>query len=70
MPKMNGRELAQRLLKIRPELEVLYMSGYTDNAIVHHGILDPDVAYVQKPLVPDAFARRVREVLDHRRRKP
>lgn len=64
MPKMNGRELAERLLVIRPDLKVLFMSGYTDNAIVHHGILDPDVAYVQKPLVPDVFARRVREVLD------
>ncbi|MEY2936815.1 MAG: hypothetical protein RL033_7564 [Pseudomonadota bacterium] len=64
MPKMNGRELAQRLLQIRPQLAVLYMSGYTDNAIVHHGILDPDVAYVQKPLTPEKFARCVREVLD------
>jgi CheY-like chemotaxis protein len=68
MPKMNGRELAQRLLAIRPELRVLYMSGYTDNAIVHHGILEPEVAYVQKPLLPEAFARRVREVLDSPRR--
>jgi signal transduction histidine kinase/ActR/RegA family two-component response regulator len=64
MPKMNGRELARRLLAIRPELKVLYMSGYTDNAIIHHGILEPDLAYIQKPLVPEAFARRVREVLD------
>lgn len=64
MPKMNGRELAERLLVVRPDMKVLFMSGYTDNAIVHHGILDPDVAYVQKPLVPDVFARRVREVLD------
>jgi two-component system cell cycle sensor histidine kinase/response regulator CckA len=61
---MNGRELAERLLVVRPDMKVLFMSGYTDNAIVHHGILDPDVAYVQKPLVPDVFARRVREVLD------
>ena len=68
MPRMNGRELALRLLELRPELRVLYMSGYTDNAIVHHGILEPDVAYVQKPLVPDMLARRVREVLDSPRR--
>jgi two-component system, cell cycle sensor histidine kinase and response regulator CckA len=68
MPKMNGRELARRLLAIRPELKVLYMSGYTDNAIVHHGILEPDLAYVQKPLVPEMFARRVREVLDSPRK--
>jgi len=64
MPRMSGRELAERLVVIRPELKVLYMSGYTDNAIVHHGILDPGVAYVQKPLIPETFARRVREVLD------
>jgi CheY-like chemotaxis protein len=64
MPQMNGRELAERLAKIRPDMKVLYMSGYTDNAIVHHGILDSGIAYVQKPLVPDALARRVREVLD------
>jgi DNA-binding response OmpR family regulator len=43
---------------------VLFMSGYTENAIVHHGILDAGIEYVQKPLVPDALARRVREVLD------
>jgi len=65
MPKMNGRELALRLVSIRPELKVLYMSGYTDKSIVHHGIIEPDVAYIQKPLIPEVFARRVREVLDH-----
>jgi PAS domain S-box-containing protein len=64
MPQMNGRELAGRLLKVRPEVRVLYMSGYTDHAIVHHAILDSDVEYLQKPIVPDALARRVREVLD------
>jgi signal transduction histidine kinase/ActR/RegA family two-component response regulator len=68
MPRMNGRELALRLLELRPDLRILYMSGYTDNAIVHHGILEPDVAYVQKPMVPETLARRVREVLDSPRR--
>jgi hypothetical protein len=60
----EGRQLAERLLNVRPGLKVLFMSGYTENAIVHHGILDAGIEYVQKPLVPDTLARRVREVLD------
>jgi PAS domain S-box-containing protein len=64
MPQMSGSELAQRLGTIRPEMKVIYMSGYTDNAIVHHGILDSGLPFVQKPLLPDVLARRVREVLD------
>jgi two-component system cell cycle sensor histidine kinase/response regulator CckA len=64
MPQMSGRELAERLAPVRPDMKVLYMSGYTDNAIVYHGILDSGLPYVQKPLVPETLARRVREVLD------
>jgi CheY-like chemotaxis protein len=64
MPQMSGPELAARLSKIRPEMKVLYMSGYTEDAISHHGVLDEGISYLQKPLVPEALARRVREVLD------
>jgi two-component system, cell cycle sensor histidine kinase and response regulator CckA len=64
MPKMNARELAKRVSATRPAIKVLFMSGYTDNVIVHHGVLDSGVAFIQKPLTPDALVRRVREVLD------
>jgi DNA-binding NtrC family response regulator len=64
MPGMSGRVLAERLSKQYPELNVLYMSGYTDDAIVHHGVLTPGVAFLQKPFTPTTLARAVREVLD------
>jgi len=66
MPGMSGRELANRLMSVHPEMKVLYMSGYTDDAIVHHGVLDPGIAYIQKPFAPDTFASKVRQILDGR----
>jgi len=64
MPGASGRELARRLESHRPDVKVLYVSGYTDDAIVHHGMLEPGLNFLQKPFTPAALARKVREVLD------
>jgi CheY-like chemotaxis protein len=64
MPEMNGRELADRLLRLLPEVRLLFMSGYTGNAIAHHGILDEGVRFIQKPFSIDDLAAKVREALD------
>jgi PAS domain S-box-containing protein len=64
MPQMPGRELAEQLAARRPSLRVLFMSGYTEHAVLHHGVLVEGTAFIQKPFGPDSFLTRVREVLD------
>ena len=64
MPQMSGRELALRLGDLRPDVSVLYMSGYTDDAIVHHGVLDEETAFLQKPFTRESLASAIRTVLD------
>lgn len=64
MPGSSGRKIAQRLLRIRPRMSVLYMSGYTDDAMVRHNILDGRTPFLQKPFTKDSLIRKVREVLD------
>jgi CheY-like chemotaxis protein len=68
MPRMGGPELAKRLVDVQPNIKVLYMSGYTDRGVVHHGVLDPEASFLQKPVAMEVVARRVREVLDAPRR--
>jgi DNA-binding NtrC family response regulator len=63
---MNGRQLADEATRRRPGLHVLYTTGYTRNAIVHHGTLDPGVHLITKPFTLDALARKVAEVLQSR----
>jgi two-component system cell cycle sensor histidine kinase/response regulator CckA len=66
MPAMNGRELARRSTERRPGIRVLFTSGYTDEAIVRHGVIEPGAAFIQKPFTPLLLLRKVREVLDER----
>jgi len=64
MPRMSGREVSERLHQQRPTMKVLFMSGYTDDAIVRHGVLVAEMAFLQKPVTPPTLIRKIREVLD------
>jgi len=64
MPGMNGRDLANRVASIRPVMKVLFMSGYSEDAVVSDGVLDPGLNFIQKPFAPEALAWKVREVLE------
>jgi two-component system, cell cycle sensor histidine kinase and response regulator CckA len=66
MPGINGRELAKILVARNPKLKILYMSGYAENAIVHHGVLDPGTHFLPKPFAPSALTSKVRELLDQK----
>jgi two-component system, cell cycle sensor histidine kinase and response regulator CckA len=65
LPHMSGRELAERVASLRPEMKIVFMSGYTDEAVIQHGVLHSGVEYLQKPITPTSLARKVREVLAH-----
>jgi FixJ family two-component response regulator len=64
MPQMGGRQLANQLTAVRPHLRVLYMSGYTDDAVVRQGVLEGEVAFLRKPFTVPGLSRKVREVLE------
>jgi PAS domain S-box-containing protein len=70
MPQMSGQELAVRLRQLHPEMQVLYMSGYTDDAVVRHGLLDESMSFIQKPFSPSVLAHKVRSVLDQQNPPP
>jgi CheY-like chemotaxis protein len=68
MPKMSGRDLAEALALLRPDVKVLYLSGYTERSVFEQGMLDRRSQFLQKPFTPDTLARKIRDVLDSRSR--
>ena len=64
MPKMNGRKLAEEIIKIHPEIYILYMSGYTEDAIVHHGVLEGSTEFIPKPFKPTALLQKIRKIFN------
>jgi len=64
MPQMSGQELADRVQALYPQTRILFTSAYTENAIIHQGVVSKGVAFLQKPFTPSALARKVREMLD------
>jgi CheY-like chemotaxis protein len=70
MPKLSGREVTSQLVRTHPHLKVIFISGYTDDAVVRHGILEASVPFLQKPFTPDTLARKLRDVLDGRPENP
>ena len=69
MPHMSGRELADRLISLHPEMQVVYMSGYTDSELAPYGVLDPSKTIILKPFRPMDLVKQVREFLDESRIK-
>jgi response regulator RpfG family c-di-GMP phosphodiesterase len=64
MPQMNGKDLADQITTLRPQTKTLFTSGYTDDAIVQHGVLKPGIAFLPKPFSPTALSQKVRATLD------
>ena len=64
MPQMGGSELAEKLTEIQPDLRILFTSGYTDDAVIRHNIIDADNNFIQKPFTFDSLTNKVREILD------
>ena len=64
MPQIRGLELAKRVTELHPDICVIFMSGYSEEAIAHHGVLNPGTEFLQKPFTTEALIRKVREMLD------